>query len=192
MKPTDVSRTDESDVPFLRGWAVAFPEPRWIAGADRLNRPPKFPAVRLKAARQSWSGPAGTVSAHVAASYDVHLECDVDEAGVPRGTLKLHMETNPYGLEKRLGCSPNKASFDCEVCQRRLAARKRLVDSQRRRLGEWREPAARDKLVLLKLPLSGVPKHASASEVASYLRSVLLWVDDWVAEAILAWKSWRA
>jgi hypothetical protein len=147
MEHTDIERTDNSSVAFLKGWAEAFPEQEWIAGADLRNSPPKPPAVRLKAAKQGWSGSPGKAGASLADSYDIHLECSVDKSGRPLGWLKLHVETLPYNLENQIGCNPNSGSSDCEACRRREAARQRFAALGSDGIGGWEKPSGSGKLL---------------------------------------------
>jgi hypothetical protein len=156
MEHTDIERTDNSSVAFLKGWAEAFPEQEWIAGADLRNSPPKPPAVRLKAAKQGWSGSPGKAGASLADSYDIHLECSVDKSGRPLGWLKLHVETLPYNLENQIGCNPNSGSSDCEACRRREAARQRFAALGSDGIGGWEKPSGSGKLTLVQLPLNEI------------------------------------
>ena len=189
MDRTDVERTDFHPVAFLRGWAEAFPDSIWIAGID-LRNSPRRGEFRLKAARPSWSGPVATKGISVVESYDFHLECTVGETGKIKGTLKVHLETNPYPLEKRLGCTSGKPSAAYEVCQRRSAAKRRLVETYGQRLGIWQISSESDKLTLLKLPLKHLAKDADVEVIATFLRSHAVALDEWITEALHGWTSW--
>ena len=191
MERTDIERTDDSSVAFLKGWAEAFPEQDWIAGADLKNSPPKPPAVRLKAAKQHWSGVPGKAGSSLANSYDIHLECSVDESGRPFGWLKLHVETLPYNLENRIGCNPNSGSSDCEACHRREAARQRFAALKGEGIGRWEQPGGSGKLTLVQLSVSEISEIESAAEVTRFLRSAVRTVDEWATAAADGWRAWR-
>lgn len=191
MNGIDVRRTDDHHVAFLSGWADAFPENIWIAGVDLRNHP-RPREYRLKAAMPTWSGPEGKTSSCIAASFDLHIECVVDDAGQPKGALKVHLETNPYALEKKSGCTSGQWDPGCEACQRRHAAKHLLAQSGAIDFGTWQIAPSRNKLTLAKLPKRLLSQQTSTEQVSAFLKSVMGASEKWANAAIQGWTMWRS